>query len=361
LAFTLVELLVVIAIIGILIALLLPAIQAAREAARRSQCINNLKQFGIALHNYHATRKSFPLGAEFKNEDFDVFASASTSLLPYFEDTALHSIYDQNEQWEDQKPGVATVVITVFKCPSSTGPNPFTEPLLSDYSEPDGTFGVMEYAYCMGNTDAFCLRGGQGAGGIPIEPGKVAKSQRGMFNLDFGASIRQITDGTSKTIAMGDACGGPNWLVCHRKTDHPKTACTAADLAPKPGGTEIPDASMGWIIGEPSWGPFFGALGARTSTYGCTIERMNKSPVTDTYLDILQLAAEAKFASSNANYECRVSLIGGKHSVSNYRSDHPGGCNFLMGDGSVAFLSESIDMPAYQARSTIGAEDIFSD
>src|SRR5687768_5068495 len=127
-AFTLVELLVVIAIIGILVALLLPAIQAAREAARRAQCINNLKQFGIALHNYHSSNKSFPKGAllrkEANNPNADVFASATTTLLPYFEDTALHNIYDQKEQWERQKPGVAGVVISVFKCPSSTAPNP---------------------------------------------------------------------------------------------------------------------------------------------------------------------------------------------------------------------------------------------
>ena len=357
-AFTLVELLVVIAIIGILVALLLPAIQAAREAARRSQCINNLKQFGIALQNYHSANKAFPKGAilrkDANNPNQDVFASANTSLLPYFEDTALHGIYDQKRQWESQADGVAAVAISVFKCPSSSAPNPFTDPLLAEWSEPDGTYGITEYAWCMGFTDAFCL--------INLaEPGRVSKSQKGMFGLAFGASIRQMTDGTSKTIALGDASGGPNWLVCRatNKTLGTPRCTTPAD--PKPGTSEIPDATMGWIIGEPSstiWRPL---LGDRSSMYGCTIEPMNKSPVTATFVDFGQLSAENMLQRSNPAYECKASFDNGNHSVSNYRSDHPGGCVFGMGDGSATFLTESIDMAAYRARSTIAAEDIFSD
>ena len=92
-AFTLVELLVVIAIIGILVALLLPAIQAAREAARRAQCINNLKQFGIALQNYHSSNKAFPMGAVMLSPT-QVYTNANASLLPYFEESSLHSIYN---------------------------------------------------------------------------------------------------------------------------------------------------------------------------------------------------------------------------------------------------------------------------
>jgi prepilin-type N-terminal cleavage/methylation domain-containing protein/prepilin-type processing-associated H-X9-DG protein len=366
-AFTLVELLVVIAIIGILVALLLPAIQAAREAARRAQCLNNLKQFGIALHNYHSSNKSFPKGAILRKDtgspNADVFASATTTLLPYFEDTALHSIYDQKEQWEDQKDYVAGTVITVFKCPSSTAPNPITDALLKSYAPPDGTIGLIEYAFCMGYTDAFCLRG-------LAEPGRVKKSQKGAFSVAFGASIRQITDGTSKTLAVGDAAGGPNWMVCGDVTlpappnDVTKWAprCTVdGPFRPKPDGTGNADASIGWIIGEPNSNAFIGPLGARSSLYGSTIEPMNKSPVTHTYVDVFTLAGENIAQGVNPTYECKASFEGGKHAVSNYRSDHPGGCNFLMADGSVTFLNESIDIAAYRYRSTIAGEDVFSD
>lgn len=358
-AFTLVELLVVIAIIGILIALLLPAIQAAREAARRAECISNLKQFGIALHNYHSARKSFPAGAIINPADAsDVYATANTSLLPYFEDSALHSIYNPNKPWESQADGVAGVVIRVFKCPSSTAPNPFIDPLFSDWAK-DGVLGITEYSYSMGYTDSFCVKKSGG-------PGKVPKSQRGMFSPAFGASIRQITDGTSKSIAMGDAAGGPNWLVCRKQSAPPNDVtkwtarCTVGNWQKSSSG-EIPDASMGWIIGEPNNDFYISQLGSRSSIFACTIEPMNKSPVTETYLNLAFYGAEATAMEMLPNYECKASFAGGQHAVSNFRSDHPGGCNFLMADGSVAFITESIDIAAYRARSTIAADDIFSD
>ena len=126
-AFTLVELLVVIAIIGILVALLLPAIQAAREAARRSQCMNNMRQIGIALHNHVTAKRKLPSGGEGTNwqtfgTGFDL-NSTFTQLLPYMEETAIADRYDYKYAYDDAaRPGnqeAAKNEIQAFRCPSN--------------------------------------------------------------------------------------------------------------------------------------------------------------------------------------------------------------------------------------------------
>jgi prepilin-type N-terminal cleavage/methylation domain-containing protein/prepilin-type processing-associated H-X9-DG protein len=342
--FTLVELLVVIAIIGVLVALLLPAVQAAREASRRAQCINNLKQYGLALQNHHSAKSSFPQGAMMTKDPFQVFANANCQLLPYFEQAALAKLYDNTKPWEKQADGVAATVISIFKCPSSSVTVPIFDPLFEGVVD-DLIFGPAEYGFCMGYTDAFCAREGVKAGTIP-------PSQRGMFNIAWGASIRQITDGTSHTIALGDASSDPRWKVCHL------TKCTEADLVPNRLG-QIPTAEVGWIIGEPNSSSFYKALGPKGSTYGCTVEPMNKSPVTDTFMSIIQYSVDLKnFNSAPSAYYCRPSYEGGSHAASNYRSDHPGGCNFVFADSSVAFLEESLDLAVYRAKSTISGDEI---
>lgn len=346
--FNLVELLVVIAIIGVLVALLLPAVQAAREASRRAQYVNNLKQYGLALQNYASVKGAFPKGSLLKASLNDVYANANAVLLPYFEQAALSSLYNQNLQWEDQTVATIATPIAMFKCPSFSASNPYQDPQL--FAEIERlTFGVGEYGYCMGYTDAFCARNAGKEGDIPA-------SQNGMFNTSWDASMKQITDGLSNTIAMGDCSGDPRWKVCHG------AKCSEQDLIPIPGGGELPTAAMGWIIGEPNSRQFYATLGARSGSYGCTVEPMNKSPVTDTFIDFTRFGIDAnEFKKGAPGHYCKASFEGGTHSASNYRSDHPGGCNFLFADGSVRFLVEGIDMATYQARSTIAGEEVVSD
>lgn len=342
-AFTLVELLVVIAIIGVLVALLLPAVQAAREAGRRAQCLNNLKQFGLALQNYHSSHNKFPPGTLMKQKQMDFYANANAALLPHFEQANLLRLYNPNAQWEDQELGVASTVIPMFKCPSSSADNPLVDVALGTVVD-ESTYGLTEYAYCMGATDAFCAREGMKAGEIPT-------SQQGMFNLVWGASIRQITDGTSNTIAMGEASADPRWKVCHL------AGCTEEGIAATPGG-DARVVGMGWIVGEPNSTLHYAALGPRSGMYASTIEPMNKYPLTDTYVDLPQYIADYTAFKANPGHYCRPSTEGGRHSASNFRSDHSGGCNFLMADSSVSFVSEGIDLAVYRARATISGDEV---
>jgi prepilin-type N-terminal cleavage/methylation domain-containing protein len=223
--FTLVELLVVIAIIGVLVALLLPAIQAAREAARRSKCTNNMKQFGIALQTYHDTLKTFPPGScVAANKNFasnSSFSSMHTMLLPYFEEEGLKSLINPKMDWERQthiwedRNGtphytIPATVIPVFNCPSADGENPkedkqLTSILLLGVKNPPSykvgqTYGSTNYIICKGIYDGWTLR-----------PQLVPKQLRGMFDVNWAVPIRKIADGTSKTIAMGEGADGSNW------------------------------------------------------------------------------------------------------------------------------------------------------
>jgi len=337
--FTLVELLVVIAIIGVLVALLLPAIQSAREAARRSQCTNNLKQLGLSLQNHHSSLKKFPVGSVV-DEGNIVFAGAFTGLLPYLEQTTLQSLYLFDLPWDQQTAQVAAMPIPTLDCPSSSEENPITDLVVAGIvgGPANGIYGTSDYAISKGASDAFCLKTIFQGGG----PGNVRPELRGMFDIRWGVAIRQITDGTSNTIAIGEAASSPNWPVCK------DIACTMDDL---PTTGVIPTAWNGWIIPHPNIGiPTLTV----TSIYGGTVEPMNKRPVTETSISIGTLVALAGFCRESSDSPA------GESTVSNFRSEHPGGCNFLFGDGSVHYLADGIDMITYRALSTIQGEEVVS-
>jgi len=330
--FTLVELLVVIAIIGVLVALLLPAIQAAREAARRSQCTNNMRQLGIGLQNYYSSKQEFPTGVVVKGTD--VFASAFVALLPYLEQSNLQGLYDFDKEWSDQAPAVAATPIPVLDCPSSPEANPKTDPVLNFLS--NVTYGTTDYALSYGSSDAICLIPAIAGGG----PGRMPSQLRGMFGYSWGVTIQKITDGTSNTFAMGEAASSPNWPVCR------KANCT--NIVNNSVG-EIPTAWSSWLIPHPNFTGIPGLI--VTGIFGSTVEPLNKYPVTETFLELSQLFHPLCPASYNTSPK-------GKSAMSNFRSDHPAGCNFLYGDGSVHFLTEGIDFQTYRALSTVQGQEV---
>ena len=338
-AFTLVELLVVIAIIGILIALLLPAVQAAREAARRMQCSNNFKQMGLALHNYADAHKAFPAGRSwFMYNDQDPPTQYEgwgtlVMLFPYFEKTAewsgLTGLSDSKTSTANTPWGEASQYLTgpisAIICPSD-----------GNAREPSGYTSAQTGLRC----SRFNIRVSLGDGmwncvERPDQaPGNPKTYMRGMFFPASWKTFSTMTDGTSNTIGMSEK-------LCSNTTGS-GTAIGAADYSIKAGFTDGSNAS-----------PYNAGL---VIPQQC-LDRAY-SPTDRTMLDSAmptwsgQLLGDARPANTafhtvlppNAP-SCGHNLTGGggNWGVFSASSNHTGGINGMMMDGSVHFISETIN------------------
>jgi len=337
--FTLVELLVVITIIGILIALLLPAVQAAREAARRAQCVNNLKQAGLALHNYHTAYESFPFmrcGTYMGTSNADKL-SGWISLLPYIEQNPLYLQIVNGTGTPTSKPwGPDPTVspywspfytqVTQILCPSDDG---------GRGKQPTDP-GRSNYAFCAGDNigDVDYLVRYPGATATT-----VIQPTRGIFGWHSGTRIADIRDGTSNTIAMSERA------IC---TDQMRikggTITSAAD------SSTVPQSACGSLAGV--GGQFVssilvGSTAAVTGlNYACgfacytgfnTVLPPN-SPSCSANSPPTSLVPPPTLPTEKVGNP--PGTLGGIYSASSY---HPGGVNCLLGDGSVRFISDNID------------------
>jgi prepilin-type N-terminal cleavage/methylation domain-containing protein/prepilin-type processing-associated H-X9-DG protein len=341
--FTLVELLVVIAIIGILIALLLPAVQAAREAARRMQCTNNLKQMGLGLHNYHNANGCYPPLFIFDlspqaiaARTYDWYTNGIWMMLPYLEQQQLASLYNPRIIWYNNPPQTAEKVVSIFECPSDSKPNPITDAfapakMFATLGLPIGsTFGLVDYAFCKGVSDSWCLG-----------PRNIPPRELGMFTVNQITKVADIKDGLSNTIAMGDASQGPHrrltsdrWVP--QEASDPVFAQTyPSPVQVNPGWGEM-FAVNAWAAGQPNIRSLRDSSQFYVATIAaCTRDPMNRRLTTHSMADDTVYLIDV--------YNCKSSIDGGPHWTSNFRSDHPGGANFLFADGSVHFLQETIE------------------
>ncbi len=333
--FTLIELLVVIAIIAILVALLLPAVQQAREAARRTQCKNNLKQIGLAIHNFEDTYKHLPTSNRPPGTGTKRIAGI-TRILPQIELANVYNLYNQTLQWSDpnanQRLAVSTQV-PAFNCPSSSA-----TPKLD--GDPDVTTTPSGYAANMVAISDYALSKGVDRGVAALvntstltilpatpdftDPTNTAnKYYAGVFSQNVDAKFRDITDGLSNTIAVVETAGRPS--VYRRGLKK------------------------------------FGAVPTNRVNAGGWCRPASDVLVTGQKADGSALFGTTPFNATNGydvGSEAYPNGAFGVQGTSQPFSFHTGGAQFLFADGSVHFVSENIDFALFVGLITRGNGEV---
>lgn len=312
--FTLIELLVVIAIIAILIALLLPAVQQAREAARRTQCKNNLKQMGLAIHNYADVHTCFPpLGCypAAAAGQWKTF-SAQARLLPYLEQANLQNLINWSIPYDIQG-NVTGVRVPTYLCPDE----------IEDHQFPDGAVFVypVNYAVNMGTWFAFDRTTGTYGDGA--------------FGTNCRLQTRDCIDGTSNTLAAAEVKAAQDYL---RNSGNPSTLGVAAPTAPTQvatfgGNLEAKSGHTEWAEGETHH------CGFTTTFTPNTIVPYTSGGST---LDIDFTSCRESWAGCNGPTYAAVTA----------RSYHEGIVHVLLMDGSARAVSENIDRNTWRALGT---------
>lgn len=322
--FTLVELLVSIAIIGLLIALLLPAVQAAREAARRTECVNHLKQLGLALHNFEAARQTFPAGylsdlASDPSPDPVTWDAApgwgwGALLLPYLEQGSLQSQASLDQPlWLPQYEQLVKTTLPGFLCPSATGGNaPY---LVTD--EAGGPLTMAGRQLELARSHYVASHGQESCWGDMSGPagdfdGDVSRLADGPFYRNSQVQIKDVTDGLTNTVFLGEhtsLLSDKTWVgAVPGAFVHPKLA--SPDNAPESAATMV-FAHSGPAAGE-------------TDALGNPIIHPPNFPT----LHVCQM-----------------------------QSEHPGGANLMMGDASVQFIADGVHLETYAAMTSIAEQE----
>jgi prepilin-type N-terminal cleavage/methylation domain-containing protein/prepilin-type processing-associated H-X9-DG protein len=327
--FTLIELLVVIAILGVLMGLLVPAIQKVREAASRMKCTNNLKQIGLALHNYHDAQGSFPPGYVDRNtdptstpdNDLGPGWGWAAILLPYLEQEPLYKQIDFNQGVGlGSNTAVCQLPLAIYQC--SSDPYQQNFPVYdSSFTNPIATVAHGNYVGCIGWEECFMCAGGSAPAGWGTDglSGKLGSSGVGVFYRNSHTRIASVTDGLSNTIFVGERSG-----------NHAPSTWTGA------------------------------VTGGRCPAWMATMPPSVYAPPPGPAYDNADFAEALVLAHGNATHVPSADFP--IYDPDTFYSMHtPKGANFLFGDGSVHFLSSFINPVTYQALCTMAGDEVTND
>jgi prepilin-type N-terminal cleavage/methylation domain-containing protein/prepilin-type processing-associated H-X9-DG protein len=352
--FTLIELLVVIAIIAILIALLLPAVQAAREAARRTQCVNNLKQIGLALHNYHQAHNVFAMGCSSGMwdavGDYNVKQNLSVHalILPFLEQTQVYNALNFGWGSEDSTTVLCYQInmtgtnaqIKAFLCPSDPR---------AGQPDHNNTTNTNNYYACVGTTMTWGLLGRQAPWGN-LNVTSINMPSNGLFTWQASYGIQSCTDGTSNTIAFSEAAVGyqseqPRQRLIGLQNVQIPFASMIYDAASNPAVTQsvIQLCVQAYQSGSANFIDL--QRGENWSHGSMAMAMFNTVTTPNAYNDT--------WTHCGLNASSRAVL-------SNADSYHPGGVNCMMADGSVRFVKDSVNMNTWWALGTKANGEVIS-